>query len=720
MATIKLTDSSALEADAVLLDNSVLGKTPNSVLHFLRSDVIGALVQTLDKVQIDSVSMGFSYQPAISLSGGTASFTAGGDITGEVDLYKPGKAGSSSPLFPPDQYGATIEMGTNCYLSLGLQVAASGEGDAAPGAFTLTLTGGASASAKLYLPFGVDSTGAYPTLKAALETLGGAFTLPSTIAAMKALPTGAVFVYDAKGSVGFDAEFDVLAAVNPTASLGVSSSYGPIKVSAGPAVTVGGGFSLSGDFQVRMWNKTANVVQLSYHKKQGCTFNVTFDASVAADVSVGSYDVFTKIYGLLGSAGELDAGWLKANIPAAAADDVQAAYQAAVQTKLSIAIDEECDTSITTQVAFSWEFDTTVAGSDGVFTKAIAGDLTSLMSGAAMPPGVTKVGSVFDKLKTAKHTFTFNFLGLYDYADVQSASLQMTVKVAEDGQVVIADTASLSRLSATTTPLIKSALLRKVLAEDFIATVGYSTSLGRTATDLKVSYSYYDYETHTHVSDLQLFLSAAAALTNGTAPAQEWNAIVQAGMSSQSASLLASLTYDNPAAIRLFLDGTSAPRSVADYQSVGRRALVLTPGLNLGEIFVAFLQDDSKWQLLLDAGAIGNFYSAMGVSQTPPPEWATVAYAWKQHVVSWAGSMHSAAQALQNVLQYLAQHAALDPVKDADFQKLRKVLASQLMKAVQAAPLFNDALGVVTIFLAAPPASTEVTISYGGKTATYA
>jgi hypothetical protein len=43
------------------------------------------------------------------------------------------------------------------------------------------------------------------------------------------------------------------------------------------------------------------------------------------------------------------------------ADEVSTAYENAAQTKLSIAIDSECDSSITDQVAFSWNFDMKVA-----------------------------------------------------------------------------------------------------------------------------------------------------------------------------------------------------------------------------------------------------------------------------------------------------------------------------------------------------------------------
>ena len=429
MATIKLSDNSSLTDTATVVDDSVLGKTPAAFIHFLRTDVIGAMGQQLDQVQINSLAIGFSYQPSFSLSGGSAKFTAGGGATGELDLYKPANSGTLNPLFPIDQYGTDIEMRGNYYLALSFQLGLTAGFAGTNGAFTITSTVGTTASSKLYLPFSADAAGNYPTLKAALESLCGAFTLPQTIVDMKALPAGTVFVYDAKGSVGFKGQVNLLAAVNPTATLGVSTSYGPIKIDAGPSLTVGGGVSITGDFQVRLWNKDGNLIQLGYYKKMGTTFNVSFDASAAADVSFGGYDVIGKIYGLLGDVGKLDPAWLKSHIPASTANDVQTAYEAAVQTKLSIAIDEECDTSITDQVAFSWNFDASKmdADSQAAFENAVQGDLSILLSDTSLPVGISKIDSVFDRMKTSKHTFVFNFLGLFDYASIQSASLDMSI-----------------------------------------------------------------------------------------------------------------------------------------------------------------------------------------------------------------------------------------------------------------------------------------------------
>ena len=722
MSTISLTDNSALNLNETIADDSTLGATPTATLHFLNSQVLGVMDQPLDKVDLATLSIGFTYQPAFTLSGSAGKFTAGGGAAAELDLLKLSKPGGKNPLFPSDQFGTDIEMNGNCYLALGFELSGAAGLNETQGAFLLKTNASAKSSAKLYLPFAPDPAGKFPTLQSAFGKLCAAYTLPSSIADVLKLPAGSVFAYDAQGTVSMSGQWNLLTAVNPTASLGVTTSTGPIKITAGPSLSLGGGISLTGEFQIRLWNKGGNRIQLGYYKKQGATWSVTFDAGASAGVTVGGYDVIAKIYSLLGDSGKLDPAWVKANIPDSVAKDVKTAYEAAVQTKLAIAIDAECDTSTTDQVAFSWEFDTAAIGQEAqdAFTATIHGDLSRLMHTASLPAGVKAAGSVFDRLTTTKHTFQFNFLGLFNYASVQTASLDMNMKASDDGQVVITDKATLSRLSATATPMVKSDLLRKALAEDFVATMGYCASFGRVETQLQLSYTYYQYEHKANRSDLQTFVSIATVLTGSAVPQAEWDPILKLGAHSQSASVLASLAYDNAAATALFLDQTAAVRSANDYAKIARNALALTPGLGLHDTYVASLKDDAKWKTLADAGAVNNFYLALGVSTINPPAWATVAYDWTQHVRVWSSAIHSASQALEDTLQYLKANPTLDPRLDDGFQQRRQTFASQLKRAVQSTSLFDDALGVITIHLAAPPKTENVVIHYGGTTKTYA
>jgi hypothetical protein len=448
MATIKLTDTSSASVNATVLDDSALGKTAAAQMHFLRSDVIGALNQPLDQVQINCISLGFSFTPSFTLAGGSAKFTAGGGPTGEIDLYKPAAGGTSCPLFKADQFGTDIEMGRNYYLALSFQLGVSETGSDKDGAYTFTPTTSANASAKLYLPFGKGANGAYPTLQSALESLFSAFSLPSSTEDLLndgKFPIGAVLAFDAQGTVGFKTKLNFLTAINPTVTPGISTTYGPISITAGPSVSISGGFTLSGEIETRIWRKSANVVQIGYYKKQGSTFTVTFDESAAADATIGGYDVVAGIYGLLGDSGKLDPAWLKANVPTAVATDVQNVYKSAVQTKLSIALDEECDTSLNNQAAFSWNFDLSAldAAGQGALTNLLIGDLSGLLNTDILPAGITKAGSVLDRTTDVKHTFSFNFLGLRRSSKAVSFATSMRRIVSQPSATRLPSEASL-------------------------------------------------------------------------------------------------------------------------------------------------------------------------------------------------------------------------------------------------------------------------------------
>ena len=717
MPSISIVDSSSAIVDATILDTSLLGKTPSSILRFVRDDIVGALSQPLDQVQIKSLTLGFNWRPSVIFAGGSATFIGGPTTGGELDLYKPSPDGKGL-LFASDQFGRNVPLEQNFFLALSFHLAVGATPAGTPGAFTLTLVSSAAATAKLYLPFGPAADKSFPTLKHCLETLLSAYTLPSKLDDIIAMPSGAVFTFDTLGSLGFTAALDLLAAVNPTASPGFSAGSGPLKVTAGPSVTVSGGFTLSGEFQVRLWKRDDHTLELGYFKKQGSSFTVDFDAAAAVGAKVGGYDILATVYGLLGDSGKLDPAWLKAHVPDAVADEVSAAYKAAVQKKLSIEFDAECDTSLTDEAAFSWSFDLSPAATTAhtALLEALHGNISPLLTGPP-PAGVTSAGSVLDKIRTTKRAFTFNFLGLYDHASIQEATLTLSTRVSDDGQLIFTDQAHLVRLSADATPFIKAAPLQSVIAEDCVATVGYAAAFGHFIPQLQVAYSYFSLKTNARTSDLALFLDTAAQLL-GKDQTGPWAQILQAGARSQTASLLAALTYDVVTAKAIFLDASGNPRDAKDFQSIGRQALLLTPGLGLNPAFTQAMHDDAKWQALLNAGSPDNVYLALGADATNPPLWAKLSFDWLTHVSFWASAMHDAGGALEAISQYLAQHPDLSPIADTDFQTRRQSFATKLQSAIKKTPMFDDSLGIITLSLAATPAHTAATVSYAAQSIT--
>jgi len=173
-----------------------------------------------------------------------------------------------------------------------------------------------------YLPFGRGFQWGIPDPGSAIETVLGSFFYRRLWRISAKLPVGAVFAYDAQGSVAFQAQFDFLAGGESHCDAGIARVSGPSAWTAGPSVTIGGGFTLSGEIETRIWKKSADVVQIGYYKKQGSSFTVSFDASAGVDVTVEGYDIVAKLYGSAGRLGTTRQRLVERSRAGRVADDV--------------------------------------------------------------------------------------------------------------------------------------------------------------------------------------------------------------------------------------------------------------------------------------------------------------------------------------------------------------------------------------------------------------
>ena len=512
----------------------------------------------------------------------------------------------------------------------------------------------------------------------------------------------------------------MLAAVNPTASASFSSTAGPITVTAGPSVTVTGAFTFTGEYEVRLWKRDANTLQLGYYKKLGKSISVSLDASAGGDLEIGSYDLIAKLYGLLGDSGKLDKDWLAKNIPKDQADNVADAYKNAVGKKLSAEIDAECDTTFTDQAAFSWNFDLRTDGSDAqkALTDALEGKIDPLLQQGTLPQGVTRAGSVLDRIRETKRTSpsTSSASSITPACKTLSfISRPSTPKTATSSSPI----PCMPSFSSPPTHPLSVRTSYKVLVDDGTATISYAASFGKFIPSLTVGYTFFDYKGRGNSSDLSLFLQIADGVL-GTDASTPWTAILQSGVNSQSASVNAVLNYDATSSAAFFLDSQSQPRPVTDFFFVCRESLLFTPGLGLSDELLDAFRDDAKWNALLDnSGSAQAIFRVLGVDIMNPPVWAHAAVSWVSQTTSWSRKMQTAAQALQNITQYLAQNPQADPTKNPKFQTRRQSFANAVSSAIQAAPIFDNAFGLFVMLHASKPLSKNVSVTYAGKTVTY-
>jgi hypothetical protein len=255
MATINITDSSAAQASIDLATSaSDFGSSPASAMRFIDNDIVKMLDVTIDQAQLSSLSLGFSYTPSFAV-GAHSMFTVGGALTSTFSIFRRPphpEAGEPIPsLFPSDPLGDDpLTLSDTCYTML--QCAVSLNLGATEKSSPYALIGGSKlqAAASTYLPYPKSS--GYPTLKTALAEAFSNYSIPTTRLELAALPEGRIFAYDVSGTLTATGKFNLLAAVNPTVSAGITETIGLLSVDDGPEVTVGGCITLTSDFQIRV------------------------------------------------------------------------------------------------------------------------------------------------------------------------------------------------------------------------------------------------------------------------------------------------------------------------------------------------------------------------------------------------------------------------------------------------------------------------------------
>ncbi|WP_348267213.1 hypothetical protein [Edaphobacter sp. DSM 109919] len=672
MATINITDSSAAQASIDLATSaSDFGSNPASALRFIDNDIVKMLDLTIDQAPLSNLSLGFSYTPSFAV-GADSKFTVGGALTSTFSIFRRPphpEAGAPLPnLFPSDPLGDDpLSLSDTCYTMLqcavGLNLEATDK--SSPYAFV----GGSKlqASASIYLPYPKSS--GYPTLKTALAEAFSNYSIPTTRLALAALPEGHIFTYDVSGTLTATGKFNLVAAVNPTVSAGVTETIELLSVDVGPEVTVGGCITLASDFQIRVRKIGANSLRIGHYRKRGSTLTVTFDAGASVDATAGGVDLIAPIFKLLGSGSDVSKQWLEQQGAKDLADDIQDSLTKAVQQKLSIALDAETDVTASDSSAFLFDFDLAELDTQGqrALDALLIGDLGQLIMAGPLPKGITKHASVLDRIRSTTHTLSVNFLGVLSYADITKYALQSTAKYTENGEIALMDKATASQTAVTATPLVASQRLHHLLADLFTATVSYHCSAGNAAPDFTAIQQFYDYERKVDPStlgwfrDLAIQLGKEYQLPGGPFGGPAWMNIL--------------LTYKKRDAMLLFLDSSGHARPQSDFVIIGRRAMAAAVEANPVVGYLAHMQESEPyWDAIVDKDPGNLAWPMNGLQKT---EFGMACFA----VGSWASSMSKVSKLIEQMITYTGSHDASSLPADKNFLDLRSQLASQLKQA---------------------------------------
>ncbi len=705
MATIQITDSTAAVASINLADSaSAFGGTPSAAVKFVESEVVSLLDQPIDLIPIANLCLGLNYTPSFKL-GANYKFTIGGSLNSSLTIFrKPlqAKPGAPAPcLFPSDPLGDDpLSLSDTCYTSLQFDIGLNSTASQRLSPYALSESGNLKASSAIYRAY---SGGAgYPTLKTALVDAFNSYSIPASRAGLLALPLDQIFTYEVAGSLKATGKFNLLAAINPTVSAGVTQTLGPVSVQAGPEVTLGGCITITSDFQIRARKLNADTLRIGHYRKKGATLSVTFDAGANATATVDGVDLIAPIYKLLGSGVKVTKAWFEQQGAKDVADKIQDALTQAIQQKLSIALDAETDATACDTSAFIFDFHIPQLDAKGfsALDGVLAGDLSALVAADTLPTGITKHASALDRLRSTTHTLSVNFLGVLSFADVEKYALESTAKYTEGGEIALIDRATASDIVVTDAPLMASQQLHHVLADLFTATVFYHCIAGKTSPDFSATQQFYDFEhkidaiTLAWFGDLARQLGKAHSLANGPSTTSAWMNIL--------------LTYQKKEAVLLLLDAAGHARPQSDFVSIGRRATIAAVELNPVVNYLAHMREgEPYWDAILNQDP-GTFTWPMNTLQKKQFGMACFA------VNSWATAMAKLSTLIEQILLYTSAHDGATLPTDPAFVALCSQLAAQLKQtSSRLVGSWVPAWSTFAVYFCHPPSSGQISLGLG-------
>jgi hypothetical protein len=632
--------------------------TPLAKLQLLRLTAPGGLPgefkATLDHVKFDSAKLGVTFPaPTLNIDPGLSlTITAGNDAT--LTLYR----AADSPLFGPDpavpeiaiaprDYWLSFELDTTFSVSAG--AAASGFGVSADKTVAVALTG--------YSLF--DQTASFGD--AVRETLENFAPLSST-AAVRGQKTGTVLVADTSGTVTVTGSYSFPISVN---QLSLAEATVPLRIDINPNLdaTVTGDVSLTGDFSVRCWKRTASELVFGIFKKHGTNWSASINTQAGLEAGLAGKDLIETFFHAVIPGVDLQKSGLSKEHPDYAA--IVAALEAGIDRNLAISTNASCAASFGDESAAVYEIDLSVneTATDQAIASALKGHWTAL----SMLSNARELKNVAGKSREAKATLAVNLLGVLNYEKIGDFLRSSTVlHCIQDGSITITDEATARRIAVASTPFAADPVkLRHMLDVSMIATAVYNIASGKFRSALTTDQNLVIYRDAADRAGLAKLLLLAPALGVETAVAidnpKPRHILIEASQQTTDAQ-----------ALRIFFSDTSerTPRDVGELTSLGRRTLakLLDPASPVDAKRIAILSSDEAWQQM-DAQRF-----PMSTSPASYSDWYNVTF--------WANSVHNAGKPLKDVLDAIdAMPAGTDPSADAGFTQKRQSL-SQALSAV--------------------------------------
>ena len=713
MPTVKLSDTFGFVGDVQFPEDANIIKYIRELRQIKVSDLnLAALQQVpLDKVPLKSAKGGLSFGQPIGIGVDQVEMTVKAEGSGQIRLTGP----KDKQLFDPELFGDPITIAQDqFYLSVGLTASLATDLTHKLRDLGFGFDAGGQITLAVHKPFTKSggSGGSFTPFVQALTETAKDFVIIGDLDDLAGMSEGLVATVEGRGSLKFSGEAELLSVVNPLATVDLPGPMGELKVVSGNTIKVGASFELFGSYQIRAQKLDKKRVRLGFYKKRGTEFALKVSAKGGVSVGVGEFELFGQLLKAVSKDAEVDkkqleTGGLNADQIAA----IETVVKAGIQRKLELALNFEFSATNENDAAFDYEIDLTKLGPEGrqAVHLALDGDLSTLVQIEGAPlKGITLKRSIFSETKKKKHVLKLNLLGIYNVISVSTLVLKGKVMyVPETGEIVITDSATASRISASTSNFAADhAKLRKVMAESFLITAAYRCSqLVADSPTLSILHSYFELHSKTNRETMKNNLDVVETL--GLMTKLEKNKILEGPNDFGSTTFYAESQYDDELVTKLFLNPDGTPRSEAEYEQAGRDAIKsLVQSGEVDDYRRLPATDDALWKELTQLGNPQSFrlvqkIKALKTEKKLPIEIIVGGIGTDYLTIRWwAEEMRKMGEKLSEVRKFLQNKPNTDP-QNNEFKALRRGLAEHLKGvASRTRSEFGDPWGLVAMDLA--------------------
>lgn len=602
------------------------------------------------------------------------------------------------------------------YIALALRFTTTAGASIAAGSATFGFSADSGFSITCYRRF-QKAADAFPTFSAAIAEAFGSFLLPKSPAELDTIDASTVLVIEGSGELTVSGGFAIETPVDTVvASPAIAGKQ--VDVNASGSFGVDAAITISGGYRVRLRRMEGNL-ELGVFRTNSREITVAATAQAGAAASVGKFDLAENFVKALSRQPAVDVDEFRRALPDEDANSrerqiegFQHALEGAIATKIQASVQASFSKLRADEAAWLFEIDRAASSSPELqkaLAAALVGNFKALTTDPkALPDGVAELANVLTHAEVKTQRLRVNLLGVLNFLSMAKVARTSTIERNERGEItLISDASNANRLKALIlNGGIKADRLRRMLSENFLIEAAYQASkAGVLPPNFEARHTYLEIDDRTSPGDMKNNLDVAVAL--GLMSADEENRRLGNKNHFGRSTFYAEARYGADLSRKMFLNAANQPRSVAEYEELGREALRALLAGDKGQEFRLRVADSGPrgmalWKDMQRIGNVADFGPLFGRPLSEHPTDPRVAAASADFLVisSWAAKMNEAAKVIVEV-DTMTGGAGVH-ADDAALTKAREHLKSRMSDVVKNShDHFGDPLGLVMVYIAA-------------------